>query len=115
MYDVRKRVVGGTMSNLFLLARGCLTTPRLDYCGIAGTMRRRVLESAAAAGLETREAFVTRRDLAAADGLFLTNALIGIWPVRRLGSTELDVGRLPMELMDRWCEAAFTPDDWRVA
>jgi 4-amino-4-deoxychorismate lyase len=112
VFDGRGRVIGGSMTNLFLLKTDRLLTPRLDSCGIAGTVRSRVMGMAAASGIEVREADLTRENLFGADGLFLTNALIGIWPVRRLGSVALDTRRLPWELIDRVRESVFTPDGW---
>jgi 4-amino-4-deoxychorismate lyase len=112
MFDGRGRVIGGSMTNLFLLNADRLLTPRLDSCGIAGTVRGLVMRLAVALGIEVREADLTRQDLFEADGLFLTNALIGVWPVRRLVNAELDTRRLPRELIDQVRIAAFTPNDW---
>lgn len=99
MQDGRGRVIGGTRSNLFLVRGNRLLTPRLDTCGIAGTVRDLVLQMAGAFGVEVLERDITRADLVAADGLFLTNALIGVWPVRRLGAREIGLERLPSELI----------------
>jgi 4-amino-4-deoxychorismate lyase len=114
MLDGRGRIIGGTMTNLFLLAGERLLTPRLDTCGVSGTVRARMLRAAAALGIEARETDLTRKDLAVAEGLLLTNALIGVWTVRSLGHVDLDPGLLPRELIDRVIEEVFTPDDWRI-
>jgi len=112
MLDRRGRVIGGSMTNLFLLKADRLLTPRLDSCGIAGTVRGLVMRLAVALGIEVRETDLTRDDLFGAEGLFLSNALIGVWPVRRLINAELDIRRLPGELIDQVRTAAFTPNDW---
>ena len=67
---------------------------------------------AAGSRMECQEADLTRRELFAADGIFLTNALIGVWTVRRLNTVDLDSGRLPPELIDRVRESAFRPNGW---
>lgn len=85
-------LVSGTMSNVFVVARSKVATPRLDRCGVAGVMRRVLMRTADAAGIQVEEARITRQDLEAADEIFLTNVRIGIWPVRALGSRELGVG-----------------------
>jgi len=99
MCDCRGRVIAGTMTNLFVLAGGRLLTPRLDTCGVAGTVRGLVRRLAPQFGLETAEADLRPADLHAADGLFLTNAVIGVWPVRALGVRTFAVRDLPQGLL----------------
>ncbi len=89
MRDVEGRVVEGIRSNLFLVRRGGLVTPRLGDCGVAGVLRRVVLEEATRLGLEPREASVSIDDLAAADEVFLTSSVFGIWPVVALDEPAL--------------------------
>ena len=97
--DGRGRVIGGTMSNLFLVAGGRLLTPRIDRCGVAGTVRTLVLARAETFGLEPIEADLRLEDLAQAEGAFFTNALIGAWPLRALGPLRFDLARLPSALI----------------
>lgn len=106
MCDGHGRVIGGTMTNLFAVAGRRVLTPRIDRSGIAGTVRALVLRLAAAHGLEAAETDLTPRDLAAAEGLFLTNALIGVWPVCRLDEARLDPTRLPWGLLGEVCRRA---------
>jgi 4-amino-4-deoxychorismate lyase len=113
MCDGRGRVIGGTMSNLFLMVKGRLSTPRLDRCGIEGTVRDLVLRMAPSFGIEVAQTDIRHADLVAADGLFLTNALIGVWPVRRLGTQDMSLDRLPVELIAAVREAVSTPEERR--
>jgi len=115
MRDGRGRIIGGTRSNLFLVRAGRLLTPRLDTCGIAGTVRGLVLRLAGGFGLRVLERDLRRADLVAADGLFLTNSLIGVWPVRRLGTREMSLDHLPWELIAAVRRATRTPDRERSA
>jgi 4-amino-4-deoxychorismate lyase len=110
MQDGRGRVIGGTMSNLFLVSGGRLLTPRLDTCGVAGTMRELVFRISDAFGIQILERDITRAELEAADGVFLTNSLIGVWPVRRLGTREMTLESLPAELITRVRGAARTTE-----
>ncbi|MEA3276960.1 MAG: aminodeoxychorismate lyase [Pseudomonadota bacterium] len=110
MSDGKGRVIAGTMSNLFLVEGTRICTPRLHASGIEGTVRGLVLRIAGAHGFESAEVDVDDRTLCAADGLFLTNSLIGVWPVRRLGYLALDVGRLPGELIRAVRRRALTPE-----
>jgi 4-amino-4-deoxychorismate lyase len=85
MFDSQGCVTGGTMSNLFVVRDGRLLTPALTRCGVRGVMRDLVIEQARAAGIDVTEREIAREELAVADELFLTNALIGLWPVGRCG------------------------------
>lgn len=77
-------LVCGTRSNLFAVRGGTLLTPPLDRCGVAGIMRHKILDCAARMNLPAREAALHPADLLAADEAFVSNAVIGIWPLRRL-------------------------------
>ncbi|HEX9626359.1 MAG TPA: aminodeoxychorismate lyase [Acidiferrobacterales bacterium] len=91
-------VIEGTMSNLFLVSRGTLITPDLSQSGVAGVMRAEVLEAARALGIAVAERGVPAAELAAADEMFLTNSLIGLWPVRRLDDRDFPIGELTQTL-----------------
>lgn len=104
------RVVGGTMSNLFLWTGSALLTPRLDRAGISGTVRALTMATAERMGIECRELDCHPPDLRSARGLFLTNALIGIWPVRHLDGRDYAPGLLPQDLLQAVVGAAQTVD-----
>ena len=88
MLDVDGFVVEGTMSNVFLLHGKQLLTPRIDRCGILGVMRRYLLENAAGAGLDVSETKLVLEDFLKSDCVFVCNAIIGLWPVKKLGERE---------------------------
>jgi 4-amino-4-deoxychorismate lyase len=98
LFSSSGQLVSGSMSNVFIVQDGRLRTPRLDRCGVAGIMRRVVLRAARAAGREPEEAALTRTDLESAQEVFLTNARIGILPVRHLESRQLAPGPITREL-----------------
>ncbi len=81
MRDTEDHIVCGTMSNIFLRRGSQLLTPKLDRCGIAGVMRRWVLGQAPALELPVTEGRLRWEDLAAADEVFMTNAVAGVVPV----------------------------------
>ena len=88
MQDEEGFVIEGTMSNVFMAyADGRVLTPRLDRCGVAGVMRRHLIEKAQAEKLAVGVAELSLADLAQAREIFLCNSLIGVWPVARLGET----------------------------
>ena len=84
LLDSTGHVVEGSMSNLFWVEQGRLLTPLLEGCGVRGIQRERVIEVAQAMGVETVETRLSPERLCAADELFLTNRIIGLWPVRQL-------------------------------
>jgi 4-amino-4-deoxychorismate lyase len=93
-------LVSGTMSNVFLVHGGRIETPRLDRCGVAGVMRRVVMRAAAEAGLAVEEMSLRQTDLDSAQEIFLTNARIGIWPVRAVHSRSLAPGTVTRRLQE---------------
>ena len=82
--DAEGRVVEGTMSNVFVAARGRVFTPDLARCGVVGAQRERVRELLREAQVHCEETEVRWTDIAAAEEIFLTNSLIGVWPVRQV-------------------------------
>lgn len=99
MHDTDGLVIEGTRTNLFLVGTdGTLTTPDLSQSGVAGVMRAQVLDSAAAMGLTCVIQAVTTDMVASAQELFLTNSLIGIWPIRRIEARHYVVGQISQTL-----------------
>lgn len=92
MFSSGGRLISGTMSNVFLVHEGRLATPRLEACGVAGVMRAAVLDAAALAGIPAAERALGPADLETAQEIFLTNALIGVRPVRELEGAPRAVG-----------------------
>lgn len=84
MLDTDGNVVEAVSSNLFAVQQGALITPLLDQCGVEGVTRDRVLESAHRLGWSVRGKSFRLGELLASDEIFLTNSLIGIWPVKRI-------------------------------
>ena len=91
MQDRDGYVVEGTMSNLFVQEGGRWLTPPVDRCGVAGVMRRLVMEMADPLGYPVVEQRLRPSRLLAADAAFLTNAVVGIWPIGELDGRRLAV------------------------
>ncbi len=85
LVDAGGHVIEGTMSNLFLVRRGRVATPDLARCGVVGAQRERVRELLARAGIDCDVRDIDWAGLEDADEVFLTNSLIGAWPVTKLG------------------------------
>jgi 4-amino-4-deoxychorismate lyase len=103
-------IIGGTMTNLFLWDGAGLLTPAVDGCGIAGTVRGLAMDLATVMGIPCVETRLARADLIGARGLFLTNSLAGVWPVRRLDAHEYDPEDLPLGLIRALWQEAQSPE-----
>ncbi|MFY0992685.1 aminodeoxychorismate lyase [Halomonas sp. C05BenzN] len=77
--DSEGRLVEATCMNLFWRHDGRLETPRLDRCGVAGTLREVLLER-----LPIHEVESGPEVLEGAEALWLGNSVQGLWPVTRL-------------------------------
>ncbi|MGP1666532.1 MAG: aminotransferase class IV, partial [Rhodanobacter sp.] len=83
MLDADGYVTEGTRSNLFFVKDGRLHTPDLSRCGIDGIMRQVLLERY---GDRAETGFYTLADLHLADEVFVSNSVIGVWPLLSLHS-----------------------------
>jgi 4-amino-4-deoxychorismate lyase len=92
------QLVSGTMSNVFIVQDSRLITPRLDTCGVAGVMRRFVMQQARAAGIAVEERSIEASEVASATEMFFTNARLGVQPIVVLDGRTLSVGRLTEHL-----------------
>jgi 4-amino-4-deoxychorismate lyase len=106
--DAAGRLVEGTMSNVFLVRDGGVATPALGRCGVAGAQRGRVIDLLRGEGVDCEESDIPFEALEAADEAFLTNSLIGAWPV-----VALDARRWPVGPLARRVQALIVEDDAR--
>ena len=107
MFDTEGRLVSGTMSNIFLVSGGRLTTPSLSRCGVEGVMRRQVLDIATHLGMAVEIRDIPADRLGQADAVFLTNALMGIWPVRQIDNQVFSPDAVPAALREHITQHAL--------
>jgi 4-amino-4-deoxychorismate lyase len=100
MCDLVGQVKEGTMSNLFWVKKGILHTPDLSGCGVAGIMREQVMNLACELGMELVIAETTPQGLTEADEMFVTNSLIGIWPVLHFNGHDYPLGSVTQQLRE---------------
>ncbi len=81
MFNLDGDVVEGTMSNVFWLKDGCIYTPDLSQEGIDGCVRRWVIKQQGQTSPVVIEKGAKLDQLLRADGVFLTNSLMGIQKV----------------------------------
>jgi len=97
--DADDRLICGTMSNVFIVKDKILRTPSLERCGIAGTMRRHVIETLAKEGIDVDVVDLSEDDLIDADEVFITNSQFGAVPVHRCGNHKWAMGDTTREVM----------------
>ena len=100
LLDTSGFVVGGIASNVFAVSGSTLLTPGVRRCGVKGVMRRVVLESCEQFGLRPEESDLAPQALRDADELFVSNAVVGIWPVRDLDGQPRRVGEATRRLQN---------------
>jgi 4-amino-4-deoxychorismate lyase len=98
LFDSGDHLVSATACNVFLVKAGAILTPAVQRAGVAGVMRAVVLREAARLAIPATEADLTLRDLATADGMFITNARIGVVPVHRVREHEFAMSEISLRL-----------------
>ena len=94
MMDINNNVIEGVMSNIFLVKDNCLYTPSLTNCGVKGVLRSIVLQLSDDNSIPVIEQNITQADVYNAEELFVTNSIIGIWPVKKIENQVYKVGVL---------------------
>lgn len=104
MRDEAGHLVEGTMSNLFIVRDGAVITPDLSECGIAGVMRRTLMDHLSRQGRPVAERSLDQAVLSAADEVFVCNSVNGVWPVSEVaGVASWPVGPVTRELQ-QWID-----------
>ncbi len=101
MLDAEGRLICGTMSNVFIVRGKQVETPSLRRCGVAGVMRRAVIEQLEAVERPARERDIDVKLLGDSDEVFVTNSQFGVLPVRRCGAHRWPVGVVTRALLER--------------
>jgi branched-chain amino acid aminotransferase len=105
MLNAAGAVACSTIANLFLVKNGLLVTPARDQGILTGVIRQALIAAAGNLGVGTEERVVRPADLAHADGVFLTNSLRFIRPVKSLDQLPLAQNDLTT-FMTALCETA---------
>lgn len=85
LLDTQGRLIEATVSNIFVVKNNQLYTPDLSGAGVAGVMRRAIIEQLApAVKLDVNIMEMELDFLLSADEIFLCNSVYGIWPVNNI-------------------------------
>jgi len=101
----RGNICEGARSNIFFRLKDELFTPALINGCLPGVIRRLIFDFAKKDGLKIYEGNFVLEDLAACDEAFLTNSLMGIMPLTRLGKKPIanaKAGKLSAEFLKNY-------------
>ncbi len=93
MRNYRNEISEGSISNIFVVRNGIVSTPPLDAGLLAGITRGFVIEIAPAAGIQIREVPLHDEDLLQADESFLTGSTQEIVPLVQVDERQIGTGR----------------------
>ena len=106
--DAEDNIICGTMSNVFFVNDRSISTPATDQCGVAGVMRRHVIETLSRDGTSVQVRPFPLSDLDRADAVFLSNSQFGVIPVTRCMDWTWPVGDVTHRVMALLAENAVT-------
>lgn len=78
-------------SNLFFVSQGVLYTPCVDSGLLPGIQRQNVLSHVKVLGIPTKIGYYKREHIESAEEVFITNSVMGIMPVKSLGTVQYDL------------------------
>ncbi len=123
LFSITNHVASGTVSNVFTVKKGVLSTPiargqeqtgAMPSPVLPGITRGFLIEHARTSGLKVEERMITVDDLLGADEVFLTNSSWGVLPIVRIEAETVGSGQPgPMTLacLDVWRNAIFSGPD----
>ncbi len=92
MMDCAGNIIEGTMTNVFLVKQGVIYTPLIDTAGVKGIIRQLIIQLARENNLQLIEKKLLLADFLSADEVFISNSIIGLWPLKKLHKLTLSVG-----------------------
>lgn len=88
LLDTAGDVIEATQSNVFIVKDTIIKTPDLNLAGVAGVMRDFILSKANEIGVSCEIMRLSLTDIEQADEVFVSNSIIGLWPVKRFQTTQ---------------------------
>lgn len=104
LLDTAGNLAEGLGSNVFLVSRGALLTPR-EQVVLSGISRETVIDLAREAGIPVMEKDLDLYDAYNADEAFLTSTSLCVCPVASVNGAPIGAGRVPGPMTRRLSEA----------
>jgi 4-amino-4-deoxychorismate lyase len=99
--DINQNIVETSSANIFWRNGESLYTPILDKAGVAGIIRRLIIQDVEALGYQVVIGEFTLEQLKGAEEVFISNALLGIAPVIQVSDRQFTIGELTQKLQKR--------------
>jgi branched-chain amino acid aminotransferase len=93
MLNEQGDICDGTLSNIFVVKKGVLSTPAVNGYVLAGITRQVILKLASETGTVCKEGTLTADDILQGDEVFLTNTGWEILPVTRVDGKTIGSGQ----------------------
>lgn len=105
LFDADNYLVEALSRNVFVLSKGKLLTPSLEHSGVAGILRKLVIEKySKILGLEVIEKELTLEALLTTEEVFLCNSITGFWPVQAIMDSEVQQSGVAQQLQQLFQE-----------
>ncbi|MCU7938466.1 MAG: aminodeoxychorismate lyase [gamma proteobacterium symbiont of Bathyaustriella thionipta] len=75
------KIIEATSSNIFFVKNNQLFTPKIDTCGVQGTIRQEIISLTRKMAIKLEQGYYVLDDLSDASEVFLTNSIFGVVPV----------------------------------
>ena len=95
--NTKGQIAEGCVSNIFFIRKGEICTPSIDCGLLPGIVRDYVLQTE-----KVTESYLYPEDLAGCEACFVTNSLMGIMPVRKLGVYEFSLSEKVRQLQRQY-------------
>ena len=105
MCDSQGFLIEGTMSNLFWVRDQTVYTPSLAQAGIDGIVRQWLIHYLQDKSIAVETGQFTFEHLFSAHEVWVTNSIIGIWPVRAIHDQAYVLGPVVRQLQSAWQQA----------
>jgi len=99
MMNLHDEVIEGTMTNLFIVKNQQLMTAKISQSGVNGIMRQIIIEQSKSLPNAVKEMTLSIDDVLCADELFVTNSVIGVWPITRLEDKSYVIGDVTQQVI----------------
>jgi len=95
LVNQRNCVMEGSRTNIFLVNNGILCTPEPSSGCLKGIARQQVMRIAKRFKIKVQEMKIMPKDLKIAEEIFVTNAVLGIMPVKSVDGKRIGKGHKP--------------------